>query len=169
MIADRWLIPPQDSKGVNRRWLLAVHRGQAFRVETATILRFEVELPRRLQKKACFTNLYDLVLKLNLLLVERGMQELEFAEHVVPDETWLIRIFRYLDQTNILGVFADSIPNSLAPPSMSQRFLIAQQQAQQYLFGGHLLDSQDVFDSVRSVAEIYKKLLNLNRDVEEAT
>lgn len=169
MISDRWLVPPQDSKGVNRRWLLAVHRGQAFRVEVATIMRFEVEVPRRLQKKTCFTNLADLVLKLNLLLVERGLLELQFSEHVVPDEGWLLRICRYLDQTNILGVFSDAIPDSLAPPSLSQRFLLAQQAAQRYLFGGHLLDSQDVFNSVRSVAEAYKRLLNLHRDVEEAT
>ena len=167
MVSERWLVPSRDSKGVCRRWLLSQHIGLSWRVEITTIRRFEVEVPARLQKKACMTNLADLLARLNSLLQERGEATLGFQDHMIPEEDWLIRVCRYIDQTNILGAFVGPVPGAQLVPGFSQRYLTAQTQAQQYLFGDNLLNNSHIFNSVKAVAEAYKRLLGLNKDLEE--
>lgn len=168
MISELYFTPSRESKGVCRRWLLSQHLGLSWRVELSTIKRFEAELPARLLKKVCLTNLGDLTSRLNMLLTERGLPTLGFQDHVIPEEEWLIRVCRFIDQSNILGAFLGPVPGALEIDKISQRYFISQIHAHQFLFGQHLLHNQEVFTSVKNVAETYKKLLGLHKDLEEA-
>jgi hypothetical protein len=104
MVSAVWLVPPYSSKGVTRDYLLRVHRNTVFRVNTNEIRRFEVDLTKEAQKKIGTINNALLVRKLNILLTDQGREVLGFTEFEIPESSWLHRVARYIDQTNLLEI-----------------------------------------------------------------
>ena len=104
-VADIWFIPPSNSKGVTREYLLQVRRDQVYRVSRVAVKQFEVNLTADMQRRASNINNSVLIRKLNYLLSTTGRKELGFTEFDVPDQTWLYRIARYIDVSSITEFF----------------------------------------------------------------
>ena len=105
MLEEQWLLPPRDSKGVCRTYLVSVHRGQVFRVGLREYKHFEANLNPDHTKKNGYTNLVHVISRLNELLASRNQNQLGFPLFTIPDEKWLIKIARFIDQANVLEFF----------------------------------------------------------------
>ena len=125
MVSAVWHLPPDSSKGVTRDYLLRVSRDQVFRVNSSELKRVEVELSKDQQKKISTINNALLVKKLNILLAAQGRRELGFTEYEIPESTWLHKVARYIDQTNLLKIFERPVraephcPETLIPAATS--------------------------------------------------
>ena len=104
-LSEQWLVPPINSKGVSRSWLLRVWNGEVFRVANREFKLFEAEITANHMKRNGFTNLLHLMLRMNQLLNSRQQLPLGFNEFCVPDEKWLAKIARFIDRTNVLEFF----------------------------------------------------------------
>ena len=104
-LSEAWLLPPVESKGVCRTWLLKVWNGSVYRVGMKDLKTFEVSITPAQMKRNGLTNLLHLILRLNGLLTSRGEKLLGFSEFIVPDERWLCRVARFIDQANVLEFF----------------------------------------------------------------
>ena len=129
-LSATYLLPAKDSKGVNRAYLVGVHTGQNFRVPAITIKRYEADLPGNAYKKTQYVNMNDVAHRLNVLLAEMNQRQLGFAPHVTPEEKWILRIVRYVDQLNILGVFSGPVPTPVMAESQSLTIYNAKRRAE---------------------------------------
>lgn len=114
LVADRWFVPPVNSKGVTREYLLQVHRDQVFRVQIVQMKHFEVNLTPDMQRRASNINNSVLIKKLNFLLNSTGRKPLGFTEYDIPDQAWLYRVARYIDTSSITEFFER--PAQAEPP-----------------------------------------------------
>ena len=118
-VSLRYAMPPYCSRGMNRNYLLKVHRAEAYRVSDLELRTFEVQLTPAMNKRVGILNNSFLVRKVNTLLRSRNQPELGFDEFDPPeevlntDQTWLYRIVRFLDPTNLLEFF--EAPVTLEP------------------------------------------------------
>lgn len=109
MVNATYMLPPYQSRGVTRLYLLQVHRGQVYRVDHMSYKRFEIGVTKIQQKKIGIVNNALLVKKLNVLLADRGHNPLGFTEMEVPESGWLHKMARWIDRTNILEFFEESV------------------------------------------------------------
>ena len=79
-------LPPYMSRGINREYLLKVHKGLVFRVTHSELRHFEVDLTPAQFKKYGVINNGLLVKKLNILLESRGQPALGFTHFEPPDQ-----------------------------------------------------------------------------------
>ena len=86
MVAHKYYIPPYHGKGVNREYLIKVHKGLVYSVPLLTLKHFEVELTTAMTKRVGVQNNALLLKKLNILLQSRGCNELGFEEFDPPEE-----------------------------------------------------------------------------------
>lgn len=161
----RFFLPHPESKGVNRRWLLQIYNGNAYRIEHSILRRFEFDIPKSLQKKASLVSLMDVVVKLDRYLVELGQKTLGFQDGIIPEEEYLLKVLRYVDQANIMGVFSGPINNAVERTVLSNQIFKAQCSAQEYLLSNQLMENQNVFNGIKALAETNKKLSNLRQDI----
>lgn len=111
MVQHRFYLPPMNSKGCNREYILKVRKGQVFSVATIDLKRFEVELTDSMLKRIGQISNALLIKKLNVLLTSRNEKPLGFDDYDSPDEvssvqkTWLYRVARYIDKGNLLEFF----------------------------------------------------------------
>ena len=103
MLAKTYYLPPFTSRGMTRDYLLKVHRDQVFRAKSLDLRYFEVELTPEMNRRVGLLNNCFLVRKVNVLLNSRGQVALGFDEYDPPEESWLYRVVRYIDPTNILS------------------------------------------------------------------
>ena len=82
----RWFIPPFDSRGMTREYLLAVYNGQVFRITHSEIRHFEVDLEPKMIKRIGILNNGLLVRKINKLLDAKGERPLGFKEEEPPEQ-----------------------------------------------------------------------------------
>ena len=116
----RYFIPPFDSRGINREYLLAVFHGDCFRITHSEIRHFEVDLDNSQKKRLGGINNGLVVRKINMLQASRRDPELGLNEFQPPEQVdsshqpWLVRIARYIDRTNLAEIF--EAPVNPEPP-----------------------------------------------------
>jgi len=85
-LALLYYLPPLNSRGITRDYLLAVHRGDAYRLALSVLKHFEVDLTTKMVTKVGLINNGLLVRKLNMLLTSRREPTLGFDEFDPPDQ-----------------------------------------------------------------------------------
>jgi len=105
LVASQYMLPPVNSKGLTREYLLQVKEGDVFRVTHRDHKDFEFTLEKDQQRKVGVINNALLVRKLNLLLRHHGENQLGFTEYNLPEQNWLYKVARFIDRTNILEFF----------------------------------------------------------------
>lgn len=109
LISKTYMLPPVNSKGITREYLLQVHEGDVFRVTHRDHKEFEFRLEKEQQRKVGVVNNALLVRKLNLLLRMHNEKDLGFTEYNLPEQGWLYKAARYIDRTNLLEFFAQPV------------------------------------------------------------
>jgi hypothetical protein len=160
-LVNEVLLPPLESKGVNKRYLVRVATNQIFRLNLLDFKRFEITLLPRHWKKQVYLNLGVLFRKLTLLMGERNLPELGFIEQNIPSEEYLIKVCRYIDQENITEAFLESCPNPTIVNSLSRQIHFAKIEAQQFLFGDNpALRSPKVLNMLQEVNDLARRVKN---------
>lgn len=161
MLAEQYLLPSIDSKGVSRSYLLQVHRDQVFRVGLVEYKMFEANLIPSHFKRNGLTSLGVLVNKINRILATRRRNELGFPQHCIPEEDWLIKIARCIDPHNLMEFFVRDIeplvqlPNN--PTNMDRIHVARTILHRQALINPGLMRNNLVYDSLLKVSELRRK------------
>lgn len=177
-VASTYFIPPYLSRGVTRDYLLRVLNDQVFRVTHNVIKHFEVDLDKAHTTKTSSPNNSLVVKKLNLLLDHQNNRPLGFDEYDVPESTWLYRVARFIDQTNILELFERAVRPE--PPVTGQsrpivRTYHGRMYASRYFFEHPgVRGNRKIWESLRSISEAFKAYQSmtitadvLNHELEE--
>lgn len=86
LLALKYFLAPYGSRGIDRKYLLAVYNNNVFRVGNSDIRRFEVELQPMMCKKIGVLNNALLLRKLNFILDSRRQSGLGFSDFDPPDQ-----------------------------------------------------------------------------------
>jgi len=163
-VAETWFIPPSDSKGVTREYLLQVRRDQVYRVSTMQIKQFEVELTAEMQRRASNINNSVLIKKLNYLLSTTGRKQLGFTEFDVPDQAWLYRIARYIDASSITEFFerpAKPEPALTTASSVLSKIYHGRMSASIWLFRNSAVkQNRKLWEALKLISETYRASIN---------
>ena len=165
MLNINFLLPSMTSKGVTRDYLLGVHRNQLYRVPNLEIKTFELHLrPSQLRRVGIQNNAY-LVRKLEFLLQEKNLNPLGFTQYDPPEQSWLVRIVRFIDPENLLEYFAESVKPMPALTDKSTKF----QQIHHYrMFAAQFLfrdeksrSNKKLWETLHSLSDTYKNCCSL--------
>jgi hypothetical protein len=168
MLADQFLLPPLDSKGINRIYLVGVYANRNYRVPLMDFKRFEAELTPAQLKKTALVNMGYILRKLNALLRERGESGLGFPEFVIPEEAWLCKVARFVDRKNVMEFFGEALTGIQPITINSERIHHGRTVAFRYIFqGNRLLDNNKVFNAVKDISETYRRIISKRIDLEE--
>lgn len=168
-LCQQYLLPPIESKGVNRAYLVGVYTHQHFRVALIEYKRFEAELTPAQLKKTGLVNLMYILRKLNALLVEKGERTLGFPGFIIPEEAWLCKVARFVDRKNVMEFFQVSLQDIQPLEINSDRVHHGRVLAHRYIFANnHLLDNPKVFQTVKDISDSYRKIISKRIDLEEA-
>lgn len=163
LVARDYFLAPSGSRGITREYLLAVREGRVFRVTNADWKCFEFRLERGQLRKTGMINNAILVRKLNLLLKSKGGKELGFSEYDIPEQNWLFKVARFIDQTNMLEFFEEPIENEPLPSQHSSpisKIYWGRLYAGEYLFEDEKKKSnKKLWQSLRVLSEAYRMLL----------
>jgi hypothetical protein len=121
MLLTRWFLPDKNARGVTRSYLINVDQAQVFRIERQTILEWEARLTADEMIKASFLSLPTCVEKINHHLQQLQHRTLGFTRLNYPDESWLLRIIRYVDPFNLVGAFRRRIQGAPCPNTPAGR------------------------------------------------
>lgn len=185
MLLHRFYLPPMQGKGVTREYLVKVFRNQVFRVPLLELKHFEVELTTNQTTRIGLANNSLLVRKINALLRSRGQPELGFDEFEAPDEvntsdqTWLYRVARYIDQSNLLEFFESPVVQedySNAAKNPISRLYFGRLKASKYFFRiPEAKKDRKLWDNFRGISNQYRVYLaqrlltdKLRADLDEA-
>lgn len=167
MISHKYVLPPYSSRGVDRIYLLGVHRGELFKVSLGELKHFEVDLTPEMTKRVGVLNCALLVQKLNDFLKSKRSPELGFTIEDPPeqvrfsDQVWLYRMARYIDPTNLLEFFESPVrPEPACGPVSSQISLIyhGRVKACQYFFRIEEAKShKKLWESLRVLSDTYRQ------------
>lgn len=91
-LSQQHYMPPLHSRGITREYLLAVHKGEAYKVDHLELKKFEVALTTKMTKRVGVVNSGLLVRKLNILLLARREPELGFDEFDPPDQVTYLNL-----------------------------------------------------------------------------
>lgn len=159
-LADKYYLPPRDSKGVTRLYLERVEKGTCFRIELIEMKRFLAELSPSQTKRSLHTNKAEAFIKLVTILRELGLKPLSFDADYVPDSEWLFNVMRYVDGSNVSGVFECELKSSPKLEYDSALLLKLKKTAEQVEFvdTGFLKDKHN-FDAVKKLIEHQRRLM----------
>ena len=167
-LVNEYLLPPALSKGVNKRYLVNVATHAVFRLNLMEFKRFEITLLPRHWKKQAWVNLSVLFRKVSTLLAERQLPPIGFNENCTPDESWLIKIIRYLDQENMLETFHEQALNAQPANCLTRQVHMAKIEAQHYLFGDNAaLRTPKVIAMLKDINDIGRKVRNRRADIQD--
>ena len=162
----RYFIPPFDSRGINREYLLAVFYGHVFRITHSEIRHFEVDLETKMVKRIGILNNGLLVRKLNKLLDVKGERPLGFKEEEPPEQVvyfeqeWLYRIARAIDRTNLMEFFEAPVTKEPSLTNQSHnisRVYFGRIKASQYFFRRPETRSNRKFwDGLRTISDTHR-------------
>lgn len=170
LLGEEYFLPPLDSKGVNRAYLVGVYTNRNYRVPLMDYKRFEAELTPAQMKKTALVNLAYILRKLNSLLREKGEHQLGFPDFIVPEESWLCKVARYVDRRNLMEFFSAQVQNFQHPTIESERIHLGRTFAFQFIFNGNnLLQNSKVFNAVKEISETYRRIISKRIDLEEIT
>lgn len=175
-LALLYFLPPYGSRGVTRDYLLKVHRNQVFLVNNNDIKHFEVDLSPCQLKKHGVANNGLLVKKLNLLLESRQLPPLGFDHYEPPeqvtcdDKTWLYRVARMIDTTNLTEFFEKPVQ---AEPALTSRatnishVYYGRLQASKYFFLPKAAKKdRKLWDALRDISDSYRTLQSQQLTIE---
>lgn len=114
-VSQAYCIPDRACRATSRAYLVSVFTGTVFRVDRFNLLQFEARLQLDELVKNGSYNVTILIERLSLLLTQLGNLPLGFKVGAFPDEAWLMRVVRFVDPSNILGVFTKAVRNSTPP------------------------------------------------------
>ena len=170
MVSKEYFLPPVDSKGITREYLLQVRDGEVFRVTNSDHKHFEYHLEKKATKKVGVVNNVLMVKKLNMFLASKNQPQLGFTEYNLPEQQWLYKVARYIDQTNLLEFFeAAAFPE---PPINAESSDIAKMYfgrlyASQWLFRlEKVRKNKKLFEAFGAVSEKYRTFLSLQTNVD---
>ena len=170
MVVMEWYLPPYQSRGVTRDYLLKVHRNRVFRISHPEIKRFEVDLTPEHQKKVQGMGHSILIRKLNLLLQLTGRNPLGFDEYDMPDQTWLHRVARVIDPTSLTEFFQVAVRPEAPPTSHSMAISCIHHgrvEAAKWFMRHQIVKSNKRFwDALHTVSTQYRALLNKDLSIE---
>ena len=169
LLSETWLLPEESSKGVHRRYLVGVYRGDYFRVNIMEYKRFEVELTPAQLKKTPFLSSGDVFVKISHLLTEIGLPPLGFEVGLFPEDTWLYKIVRFVDRNNATGVYLQTTPPRQPPlgaEPVSNQMIAAKRHAETYLLG-NFMNQPTVFNAVKSLWDAHKREISRRREIEQ--
>jgi hypothetical protein len=171
LLNDRFLLPEENSKGVNRQYLVGVYTGALYRIDLMEYKRFEIELTPAQLKKTPFLNTADAYVKLSRLLEELGLSPLGFDIGAFPEDTWLYKVIRFVDRNNATGVYLERVnaplPQNIAnsPSSVMMR---AKRNAEHFLING-IMQVKSVYPALKTLWDCHKKEISRRREVEQLT
>jgi hypothetical protein len=169
-LSDQYFLPPRDSRGVTKTYLDKVKVGTVFRVETLTLKRFHAELRPSQLKRSLYTCKFEAYSKINTILVERGAPDLGFEEAHMPDGTWLYKIARYLDQTNLCGLFEIALHPVGDGQTATERLYRAQKRAEKAMLTDNGLGKrEDIKASLDDLQQTYKRLISRQAELANLT
>lgn len=170
MVSETWYIPPYQSRGVTREYLLKVRRNQVYRVSTSDIKHFEVALRPEHHRKAQGMGHAVLIRKLNILLEMTHRNPLGFSEQEIPDQNWLHRVARHIDPTSLTEFFEVAITKEPAPTASSPAVVCiyhGRLAAAKWFMQHQAVNSNKRFwDSLHAVSNLHRTLLNKDLAIE---
>ena len=173
MISKDYFLPPIDSKGITREYLLKVRDGEVFRVTNRDYKDFEYHLDKKMQRKVGIVNNALMVRKINMFLQLKGEPPLGFTEFDLPEQNWLYTISRLIDPTNLLEFFeapATSEPPLTNSSSELSTVYYGRLYASQWLFRlENVRRNKKLFETFEQLSEKHRNLLSLktNADILE--
>lgn len=117
--AFTFFLPSKHSRATSKLYLHRVQTNQVFRVTRQAILEFESRLQPDECVRVSFLNIPMVVARLNRLLVQLGLPDLSFTATTMPDDDWVFRVVRFVDQNNLLGCFKRAVRNAQPPNIMA--------------------------------------------------
>lgn len=170
LLAHKYFLPPYQSRGVTRDYLLGVYRGEYFRVGLVELKHFEVDLTAAMIKRVGVLNNALLVKKLNLLQESRGQPQLGFDIFEPPDQVgfreqgWLYRVARFVDKSNLLEFFEEAVVEEPALTSTSSNISVLYQgrvRASSWLFRIEAArKNRKLWDALRLLSDTYRHYLS---------
>jgi hypothetical protein len=165
-LTEQYFLPPNNSRGVTRVYLVGVYRNQHYRIGLFDMQRFMAELTPQHMRKAPHINSNDVKAKVQVLLREHGMPVLGYPDGVIPEEGWLLQVARMLDQTNSTAIFTEAIPNPAEPDILTTRMHTAKRNAEQIVLRSTgILADPKIFREVEAIWNSHKRLTNKRREV----
>jgi len=169
-VSRDYCVPPSNSRGVTKEYLVKVKNGQVFRVGVQDMKSFEFSLTPAMQRKVATISNPLIVRKLNdFLRITRNIT-LGFSEFECPEQTWLLRIARIIDKTNLLEIFecaAVSEPPLTDNSSIVSKVHFGRQFASEYLFrSAEFKSNKKLWESLAEVSEVYRSTTNNSIAVE---
>lgn len=170
LVSKVWFIPPYQSRGVTREYLLKVHKDQVYRITHSELKHFEVDLTPEHHRKAQGMGHAVLIRKLNILLGLTNRKPLGFSEHDIPDQNWLHRIARQIDPTSITEFF--EVPIRIEPMVTQQSHPIAciyhgrLAAAKWFMRHQQVNSNRRFWESLHAVSNLYRALLNKDLAIE---
>ena len=173
-LADKFYLPPRDSKGVSRLYLERVSKGTCFRVELLPMKRFLAELSYSQTRRSHHTNKAEAFFKLTSILRELDLKPLCFDAEYVPDSEWLFNVLRYVDTLNTSGVFESELASHSNVEYDSALLLKVKRTAEQIEFvDTGFLKNQKNYDAIQNLVELQRRLISgkaeaqmMSRDLE---
>ena len=86
LLINKFYLPPYNSRGINRDYLLKVYKQQCYQVMMLELKHFEVELTPSMVKRVGIQNNSLLLQKMNLLLLAHGKPGMGFEDYDPPEE-----------------------------------------------------------------------------------
>lgn len=163
LVAKDYFLPPSNSRGVSREYLLKVRDGTVFRITNKEWKHFEFTLNKSQFRKGAMICNAMLMRKLNQLLKSRAMPQMGFNEYNIPEQNWLYKVARYIDQTNLLEFFDEVVENEPIPHSKSSGYAkvyYGRLFACEWLFEDQKKKSnKKLWHALRTLSEAYRMLM----------
>ena len=170
LVEATWDLPSFSCKALTREYLLRVKNDEVFRVDKETMRRFDFGLSKKQNKRMAIVNLGYVVRKLKVLMAEKQMKELGFEEWDTPDQVWLMRMARYIDQENVLELFEEAlvpVPQLRNNSSLMYMIYHGRLHASTYLFRDEKARSNKaLWESLRNISESYKVICSASINLE---
>jgi hypothetical protein len=168
-LSQTYLLPALESKGMCRTYLVGVFRAENYRLPLLEYKRLEAELTPIQQKKVNLANMAYIYRKLNALLAEMNLLPLGFPEFIIPEESWITKVARFVDRRNVMEFFESHIEGNALPRNMSERVHSSRMNTHQFLFGdNNLLQNKEVYETVKDISESHRRIISKRIDIEEA-
>lgn len=111
-VSSKHLMPGLKSKACTRLYLTKAYKGEVFLVKLEDIALFEAQNIASVPLRAPGLNVLVITQLVDALLRKLGKKTLGFTETTLPEEDYILRICRYVDQNNVLDVFMAGSPKA---------------------------------------------------------
>ena len=121
LLSATYILPDENCRAVNRRYLVRVYSHEVFRLPRLTLLEFESRLTLEEQIRSSCQSVANLVEKVDRILADNDQPRLGFEGNTLPDEQWIFRLIRYVDPFNTTGTFKRRVAGAPRPETEGGR------------------------------------------------